>query len=457
MLTRMIVPLESTPLRCAALLALTVLGGCTLHNDVAITPIFLLPQDVRSRGTNVVELTESGDFIRALAYAEFVETKEKPSIKELMALGSAYLAAGRLDDARRHLREAVDLKAAFEDRGRAAWLLSQTEYLANNYAASAEWARIARENGLTVRDWHIDYLESVSGVRIYEMSSWNAATIDMAMGNPDIPRLGVQVNGAQATAVLDSGAVMTILSESMAKRAGVRSLGEFRGEFLGLLGEPIPVRFGMIDSLQLGDLTVRNVPVAVMHDSQLDFVVYNREPFRMELLLGANLLKEFRVELDYRHEVLTFQPIHPQSRTPVEDQNLFFVGFRPFVQAAINRKGWYLFVVDTGSEVTFLNDQKIDSTPIRRALRLHGATLQGLGGAKKSGEKVENVEVGVDAWGGLFKNIPLYTAEQSGAYGILGQNFMKNFRVVIDFGAMRLDLYRDRGPFRQSVFETARQ
>jgi hypothetical protein len=37
----------------------------------------------------------------------------------------------------------------------------------------------------------------------------------------------------------------------------------------------------------------------------------------------------------------------------------------------------------------------------------------------------------------------MYTAgEQDRSVGIIGENFMKNFNVVIDFGRMRVDLVR---------------
>lgn len=430
--------------------------GCALRSDVAITPAFLLPKDIQNRGATVVEAEKGGDYGRAVQFGSAIDSRQKRSARDLIALGSAELAAGRFDRARRHLREALDLRPSREQRGTIAWGLSQTEYLSNNFAASLDWARMAAEHGVQVRDWHFGYLEALSDVHVYEFPSRHAAVVEMEMGSPDIPRLPVSINdGHQVTAVLDTGAVMTIVSRSMAERTGVRSVGDLEGTFVGLLGEPIAVRFGLLDSLVLGDLEVKNVPVAIMADEKLAFFVFNREPFRMELLLGANLLKEFRTELDFRHEVITFQPLHPSMRQPADDQNLFFVSFRPFVQAAINRRGWYLFILDTGSEVTFLNGELIDATPVRRAIRYHGATLQGLGGAKKRGEKVEDVEVSVDAWGGRFRDIPLYSTEQPHAYGILGQNFLKHFRVVIDFGTMRLDLYRDRGPFRRSVFEAA--
>ncbi|HVR44132.1 MAG TPA: retroviral-like aspartic protease family protein [Thermoanaerobaculia bacterium] len=438
-------------------LLLILVGGCTLRNEVTITPVFLLPEDVRTRGTGVIELESAGDYARALTYASAVESRSRPRVGEYLALGSAELAAGRFDDARRHLRAALDLRPSREVGGDIAWALSQTEYLSNNYASALEWARFAKEHGIGVRNWHLHYLEALSGTPTYEFASRRAALLPMRMGSPDIPRVNVRVNRDHSvTCVIDTGAVMSIVSETFALEAGVRSVGEFEGTFLGLLGEPIPVRFGIVDSLQLGDLEVRNVPIAIMGDDKLQFFVSNRKPFRMDFLMGSDLLKEFRLELDFRNEVVTFQPLHPADRRPGPDQNLFYVGFRPLVQTAINRKGWFLFIVDTGSEVTFLNDELIRSTPVRSSIRYHGATLQGLGGARKRGEKVEDVEIVVDAWGGKFRNIPLYNAGQSRAFGILGQNYLKNFRVVVDFGTMRLDLYRDRGPFRRSAIERGR-
>ena len=61
----------------------------------------------------------------------------------------------------------------------------------------------------------------------------------------------------------------------------------------------------------------------------------------------------------------------------------------------------------------------------------------------KRGAKLENVEIGIDEWGGKFKTLPMYmAADRDQAVGIIGQNFLKNFNVVIDFGRMRVDLKR---------------
>jgi hypothetical protein len=101
-----------------------------------------------------------------------------------------------------------------------------------------------------------------------------------------------------------------------------------------------------------------------------------------------------------------------------------------------------MFVLDTGSEVTFLNQTQLEAFPIPLVTpKIHNATLQGLGGAKKRGEKIEGIELGVDRWAGLFRDMPMYEpSERELTSGIVGENYLRNFIVTIDFGRMRVDL-----------------
>lgn len=429
--------------RIALLLVLPLLAGrCALYNEVVIAPLFLLPENTYRLATNPKELLEAGDYTRVIAMSKDLDTKPKVSARELATLGSAELAAGRFDDARRHLRRALDLRPVRTEIAQIAWDLSQTEYLCNNYDAAYEWAVMADRNGLQIRKWHLDYLSALANVEVYRVEGERSSRVRMNVRNPTIPRITVDLLGREVTAVIDSGAVLSIMSVSLANQMSLERLPNIQGLFYGLLGEPINVSFSVIDSLKIGNTIVRQVPVAIMPDEKLNFVVMNRQPFKMDFLLGANLLKEFRLEFNYGDGTIVFDALTSAEKIPAENQNMFFVGFRPFVHSTINRRGWYPFVLDTGSEITFLNEEQIASTVLRNFPKLHGATLQGLGGARKMGSKVEDVEVGVDRWAGKFRNIPLYTTEHSTAFGIVGQDFLKNFRVVMDFGRMRLDLNR---------------
>lgn len=442
--TGSIVKTMQSMVRMLAVAVVAALTGCTLSSDVDVMPVSVYPVEIE-RSSDIYAMAERGDYARGAALGPMIDAKGKTSVRELMAVGRCEAASGRLDAARAHFRRALDLHPRGADYAEVAWELSKVEYMANNYAAAEEWARTAEAYGVRVRKWHIEYLNSLSGIQVNRIRAMASSRIPMTFGKPDIPRITTYVNGDHPVrSVVDSGAVISIISASLASTLNVRSLGDFEGEFIGLLGEPIPVRFGLLDSIRIGEIEVGNVPVAIMPDKSLNFFVYNREPFNMEFLIGTNLLREFRLELNFRRETMTFTTLTPEMRNPDPEQNLFLCDFRPFVHTHVNRKGWYLFVVDTGSEITFLNEESADLTRLRSARRMHGATLQGLGGAQKRGDKIENVQVGIDKWVGTFKDIPLYSSERGAALGIIGQNFMKNFRVVIDFGSMRMDLYRDR-------------
>jgi predicted aspartyl protease len=423
---------------------LLLIGGCSLYSEVTISPLVVTPSSI-DRGSDVQSMLSKADYLRAVDLARVVENRSRKSIAELAALGAAELASGRYEAARVHLRQAIDLEPFRSVYSAVAWDLSQVEYLLNNYDTSLEWANLAVANGLNVKRWHLDYLEALSSVETYRFTALTEDTMAMRIGKPDVPRINARVNDATTiSAVIDSGAVLSILSEKMAAQIGVDTIGDFRGEFYGLLGEPIAVRFGLLKSLDLGGIRIENVPVAIMPDDKMRFLVTDKREFNIDFLLGANLLKEFRLELDFVRSTVTLTRVLPGDRRPDPEQNLFIGGFRPFVRGMVNRKGWFLFVLDTGSEVTFLNESRLATLPINYyAPRIHTATLQGLGGAKKRGTKIEDVEIGVDRWAGRFVTVPMYSSEESLTVGIIGQNFLKNFdRVVIDFGRMRVDLER---------------
>ena len=422
-----------------------VLSGCTLYNEVSILPLNLLPTHVE-RGTDVHSMIRKADYVRAMELGATAESRQRRNAVDLGAIGSAYLAAGRYDAAREVLRAALDLDPFRTHYAQIAWDLSQVEYLSNNYESALEWAEVATDRGLNVRRWHIEYLKALSKVPVYQFSGEDSDRLPFRFGRPDVPRIGTRINRTKdVEAIIDSGAVLSIISKRLAAQLPVKPLGTFEGTFFGLLGEPIQVTFGVLDTLELGSIVIENVPVAIMPDEKMKFLVSKKkgEEFRMDFLLGSNLLKEFRLELDFARTRAVFTRLAPADRRPDSDQNLFFAGFRPHVRGAVNRRGWFLFVLDTGSEITFLNQSRLGSLPIPALSSQggHTATLQGLGGSMKRGAKVENVEVGFDHWAGAFKTLPMYSSgDREQAVGIVGQNFLKNFNVVIDFGRMKVDL-----------------
>jgi tetratricopeptide (TPR) repeat protein len=428
----------------AAVAFLIALSGCALYKEVTIQPLLLTPASI-DRSSDIQTTLKKADYAHSLEQAAR-DPKQQKLAAELAAFGNAYLASGRFDDARRNLRLALDLNPVRSTYADIAWDLSQVELLSNNFESSLEWANIAITRGMKIRQWHLDYLKALSGIPVYRFSGKSEERLPFRFGRPDVPRIMVRVNGGdEMEAIVDSGAVLSIISSRLAATLPVRSLGTFQGTFYGLLGEPINVSFGILDTLELGGMVVENIPVAIMPDEKMRFLVNKKEgkEFSMNFLLGSSLLKEFRLELNFNTRHITFKHLTAGDRQPDANQNLFFKGFRPHVRAAVNRKGWFLFVIDTGSEITFLNEARMSDLPVAVFGSQHSATLQGLGGSMKHGSKLLDVEVGIDEWAGTFETIPMYAGDENDAgVGIIGQNFLGHFNVVIDFGRMRVDLQR---------------
>ena len=433
-------------IRTLTLLAVTATAsGCALYSDVSIAPLVVLPTKI-DRGSDVHAMVRKADFLRAIEMAETIENRQRRSAADLIALGYAEMAAARYEPARRHLRAALELNPPRNSYAEAAWHLSQIDYMTNNFATSLEWAGLAMKNGVSIVQWHIDYLTALKDVQIYAPGGASRDELPLRIGRPDVPRIDIRIGGRSepVTAIIDSGAVMSIMSERLISTITHKILPGQSGTFYGLLGEPINVRFALVDQLHLGLITLHNVPVAVMPNEKMRFFVSGQKEFSMDFLLGANLLKEFRLVLDFSRNRLVLIRLSSLDKQPAADQNLYFENFRPVVRGTIQKRGWFVFVLDTGSEVTYLNESQLKSMPIDYFTpRVHSATLQGLGGAKKRGAKIENVEIGIDRWAGTFKTLPMYTGQENErAIGIIGENFLKKFLVVIDFGRMRVDLER---------------
>src|SRR5258708_11517295 len=210
---------------------------------------------------------------RAVQSASLIESR-KPTAADLGALGQAEVSAGRYADPRGRLRDAIDHEPCRTVYAALAWNLSELEYMSNNYDASLDWARIAAEHGINIRQWHMDYLAALASVDTYRFSGAGVDRVIIRIGRPDVPRVDVKINDmSNVSALIDSGAVLSIMSEGLAAQLKLRRLRTIEGSVARLLGEPIPVPFAILVHLDIGASKIAHVPVAVMPDEKMKFLV----------------------------------------------------------------------------------------------------------------------------------------------------------------------------------------
>ncbi|MFN2382693.1 MAG: aspartyl protease family protein, partial [Gemmatimonadota bacterium] len=118
----------------------------------------------------------------------------------------------------------------------------------------------------------------------------------------EIPYVAVRLNGAApAYVLLDTGAERNVLDADYARSIGVGPV--YPGGALHGAYRAIPAGQVLLDSLQLGSLTVRRVPFAVGDFAGLNLRAQG-EYYLAGVINPALLLRDFLVVLDYGHRRL---------------------------------------------------------------------------------------------------------------------------------------------------------
>ena len=395
------------------------------------------PEEALGRG----EYLELESLFRAMPAAELEST---PGY--LAAYGKALLARGDLDAALPLLNKAIEKESRAVRRGELEWALAQAYIFWDEPGLALEFARAAREDGYGLLPGYLNFLDAIQNVPLYAGPAFGEShEVDFSMEAFDLIRMPVQVNGTASGAILDTGAAYTILTQSFGKAAGVREIPDSKAFGRGLHTKEFPLTFGIIDRLDVAGFVVQNVPVMLMPDDALLFVT-SRGEFPVPMVLGLHLIKQFRLGLAYdtRKLSLTRVDIRGAGRDPA--QNLFVARGRLFARASINRYGWYEMLLDTGSEPTMLTSSGVERAKLLASGKFYPKTLYGLGKSQAAWARVDSVTIGLADFAVKFQN--LVVKEDDGALedGILGNSFLQNFRVSLDFKAMRIGLERPPAP-----------
>ncbi|MDH5285538.1 MAG: retroviral-like aspartic protease family protein [Betaproteobacteria bacterium] len=163
-----------------------------------------------------------------------------------------------------------------------------------------------------------------------------------------VPIVDATINGVAVELGVDTGAGLSVITESTARRVAARSLDGPRPKVLDSLGEGVEARLAIVD-LALPGVEFRGLPVLVMRDENLSARVLGVTLFAFDGLLGWNALGLARVELDFDRGEMTLRP----TRAPCDGRNLWSVGSKPLVEAAVDGVPT-LALVDTGARRSWL-------------------------------------------------------------------------------------------------------
>ena len=266
----------------------------------------------------------------------------------------------------------------------------------------------------------------------------------LAGGPQPLILLPVRVNGqGPFDFILDTGAGTSLLSTELAKQLDVKILGSKEGQSAG---GKVSVSLGKVDSLTLGETKLEGVEVGVVDLGHIGRAV----GAKLDGDLGYNFLKHFRVTIDYRDFELRLEDpkrVEGFARGAQTEVAIRLAApAKPLILVDVhaNGHGPFQFAIDTGTSTTAITpdlarELRLETSPVG-AGTTGGAPVEFSAGSLQSfqlgGAKIDNVAVVVAD----FFNM-LSAAVGAKLDGIVGYNFLRNYKVVIDYPGETLTLF----------------
>ena len=243
--------------------------------------------------------------------------------------------------------------------------------------------------------------------------------------------------------IVDTGAGTSLLTPELAKQLNVKVVGSKEGQSAG---GKVAVSLGKADSLAVGGAKIHDVDLGIVDLAHIGKTI----GAKIDGDLGYNFLKRFRITIDYRDWEIRFDDpkrVENFGRTAKTEVPIRLAGpAKPLIliNVHVNGRGPFQFAIDTGTSTTAIAPELakqlgVESSPVG-AGTTGGAPVDFSAGVLRSfqlgGAKIDNMAVVVADFFAM-----LNAAIGAKLDGIVGYNFLRNYKVVIDHPGETLTLF----------------
>jgi hypothetical protein len=251
----------------------------------------------------------------------------------------------------------------------------------------------------------------------------------------------LSVNGKTARFGMDTGASLSVVSESAARALGMDLPGQ-RFEMTDAAGQKLPCRVARAAEMTVGRFQFRNVAFCALPDDQPGFAGV---PEMERGLIGLPVLLAFGAVRWTDDGTLEIGA--PPARRDLARSNLCLDGGIPVLEAAIGADRLRL-ALDTGNPETFLFHEFGADFPdaLKGAAAAEEHELQGLGqSVTLASRKLSRLDLRIGGRTVSLESVPVLmqpaTGECLSCTGNAGLDLFSHVRrVTLDFQAMRLTL-----------------
>jgi tetratricopeptide (TPR) repeat protein/predicted aspartyl protease len=237
--------------------------------------------------------------------------------------------------------------------------------------------------------------------------------------------------------VLDTGSGISVMSEETAKRLKIKPVAR-GGHARGLGGDgKFAIVYGMLREVAIGDVNIKNVPIYIRK--------FHDDAQKVDGYIGLSLISKFLATIDYGTRTFSLTRKDADTRQ-FREENAVSLPLRltssGFLSGEVELEGidsTLNFIVDTGASISVISDRVARIDQVSRYVNAEKLRVIGSAGitddmptfilprvtfGKNTRRSVMAVALDLDI---------INEASGFEQAGILGGNFLKNYRLTFDF------------------------
>jgi len=255
----------------------------------------------------------------------------------------------------------------------------------------------------------------------------------------DRPMIEIRINGKDEPLkfILDTGSSISVMSEETAKRFKVKPVT--KGGFArGIGGDgKFPIVYGFLRQVEIGLVKLKNVPIYLRK--------FHTESRGIDGYIGLSLISRFMTTIDYGEKIFALTRKNADARS-FDDSvgvalplRLTSSGFLSGEVELEGMDGALNFIVDTGASVSVISDRVARTDALSPFINEQKLRVIGSAGVTDGAStfSLPQVKFGKHARRDIMAvALDLDIINEASGFeqsGILGGNFLKNYRLTFDF------------------------
>lgn len=272
---------------------------------------------------------------------------------------------------------------------------------------------------------------------LYDAGGSDKTSVPIVLtGNRPVIKLKINNRSEPLNFVLDTGSGISVISDETAKKLKIDPITK-GGYAKGIGGDGrFEIVYGFLREVEIGEVEVRNVPIYIRR--------FHADSHKVDGYIGLSLISKFLTTIDYGN--LTFS-LSKASEAPANDLansialplRLTSSGFLSGEVQVAGVESPLNFIVDTGASVSVISDELASLAAISPFLNDEKMRVIGSAGITEgvSSFRLPSLSFGEHSRKDVTAiALDLGMINEASGFqqaGILGGNFLKNYRMTFDF------------------------